>query len=116
MLARRYRLRSSRDISRVFRRGQYAVHGPFFIKSCPNYLSDTRIVIVVSKKVSKKAVVRNRIRRQVSGYFEGIWKTVMPGYDIVITVREDVSEHTSSRREADIVAVLRRNNLLKNEK
>lgn len=112
MLARSYRLRSPRDISRVFRRGHYAVSGPFLIKSAPNNLPLSRLVVVVSKKVSKKAVVRNKIRRQVSGYLEQNWKTVLPGYDIVITVREDVSKQETAKQHRDLAELLRRNHLI----
>ena len=92
MLASDYRLKKPRDIARVFKRGRFANAGALSIKYDRNGLDVSRLVIVVSKKVSKKATVRNRIRRRVSGILEERWQTVQTGYDIVITVREDVSD------------------------
>lgn len=47
---------------------------------------------MVSKKVSKRAVVRNRLRRRCIEMLKSQWQTLAPGYDIVISVHVDVSE------------------------
>lgn len=52
----------------------------------------SRAVVVVSKKVDKRAVVRNRNRRRLVAELNKRWQTVRPGYDIVITVRADLAE------------------------
>ena len=49
------------------------------------------MVVVVGKKVSKRAVVRNRIRRRLIGSLAGRWETVLPGCDIVVNVHTDIS-------------------------
>jgi ribonuclease P protein component len=50
------------------------------------------VVVVVTKKISKHAVVRNRIRRRLSALLAEHWATVATGYDIVVTVQSDVAE------------------------
>lgn len=44
----------------------------------------TRIGISVSLKVDKRAVVRNRIRRQVQAIFRQLLPAVAPGWDILV--------------------------------
>jgi ribonuclease P protein component len=113
MLAQKYRLRRSKDIARVYQRGRYSSGRDFTIKSLSNGYTETRIAIVVSRKVAKSAVVRNRIRRRISGQIEEAWKTVRPGYDIVITVREDISAIDTPILRDDLHKHLRRLELIK---
>lgn len=95
MLSRSVRLRQTRDINRVYARGRYGGAGGLHIKALKNNLEHARATIVVGKKVSKKAVIRNRIRRQIAGYLEANWQTIEPGYDIVVSVHEDISKISS---------------------
>lgn len=106
------RLRRARDIAVVFGRGQYAAIGPLAVKSLNRHADQGRAVVVVSKKVSKKAVVRNRIRRRLVETLAAEWATVSPGYDIVLTVREDVSKVSAAELKSQLVAVLSRGRLL----
>ncbi len=92
MLAKPYRLRSSADIARVYKRGQYgASQGVISVKAAASGRNYCRAVIVVSKKVDKRAVVRNRIRRRLASELERRWATLTPGYDIVVSVHSDIS-------------------------
>lgn len=65
-LPRKYRLTARKDFAGVFKQGETVRHGFFFIKFRPNNLAWARAGVVVSARVSKKAVVRNKIRRIVS--------------------------------------------------
>lgn len=47
--------------------------------------SESRVAIVVSKKVTKKAPERNRIRRRLYEAVRLRWSMIEPGYDLVIT-------------------------------
>ena len=49
--------------------------------------SQTRIGISVSQKVSKRAVVRNRIKRQLRAACRQLLPQLQPGWDVVIVVR-----------------------------
>lgn len=46
-----------------------------------------RAGIVVSKKISKVAVVRNRLKRQYRMVIRGLASRINPGYDILFLVR-----------------------------
>lgn len=62
-----------------------------------------RVAVVVSKKVNKSAVVRNRIRRRV---YEAVRKSVAPSasYDLIITVFNDQLAHCSPKEVHDMIA------------
>jgi ribonuclease P protein component len=98
VLARPYRLRKSADITRVYKRGVYGGSaGIISVKAATSGRPEARIVVVVSKKVDKRAVVRNRLRRRISGELERRWATVRPGYDIVVSVHSDISSLPTDR-------------------
>lgn len=113
MLPAPNRLKKSRAISRVFARGRYGVSEGLLIKTLPNGSGQSRLVVVVSKKISKKAVVRNRLRRRISGDLEPRWATVTPGYDIVISVRSDLSMLTPAQLTSRLNTALSKAGLTK---
>jgi ribonuclease P protein component len=61
---------------------------------------------VVAKKISKRAVVRNRIRRRLAGILRDQWQTVRPGYDIVVTVHQDIATETAQALQEALIAAL----------
>jgi ribonuclease P protein component len=93
MLAAPNRLKKNVEINRVYTRGVYGgAGGPLSIKALQTKRPQARGVVVVSKKIDKRAVVRNKIRRRLSAVLATIWKTVPSGYDIVVSVHTDVSK------------------------
>ena len=109
MLARQNRLRSASDIARVYKRGSYGGSGgTLSAKMAPSGRRVSRIVVVVGKKVSKRAVVRNRIRRRLIGSLASHWATVTPGYDIVVSVHADISELPAAALEDHLTRALTR--------
>ena len=92
MLASNHRLRKAYEISRVYKKGAYGGSGGVIsLKAASNGRSYSRVVVVVGKKVDKRAVVRNRIRRRLAEELRARWATVRAGYDIVISVHSDMS-------------------------
>jgi ribonuclease P protein component len=65
MLNKRLRLHKTKDIDRVFKGGR-VFHSPyFFIKTLKTREAGPRATVVVSTKVDKRAVKRNRLKRIV---------------------------------------------------
>ena len=52
----------------------------------------TRIGISISKKVSKKAITRNLIRRRIQGAIRELLPRISPGWQIVIIVKSQAVE------------------------
>jgi len=75
MLPRLNRLNKKQDIEKVFRSGRSVYAGALGLRLCPNKLPITRLAVVTSLKVSKKAVDRNRLKRRLR---EIIRQEIMP--------------------------------------
>jgi len=66
MLPRENRLRRNKDIKNVLTKGRTTREGFLFLKIVKNDLGILRFAIVVGKNLSKKAVVRNKLKRRIS--------------------------------------------------
>jgi ribonuclease P protein component len=112
MLARSSRLRAGRDIVTVYKKGAYASGGPFFVRARRTGAATSRAAIVVSRKVSKSSVARNRIRRRLSAVLEALWQTIPGGYDIVITAAADISDISAADLEKKLFTALNKSGVL----
>ena len=74
----------------VYKSGR-TIHGPLLaIKYAANPHGQTyRVAIVVSRKVNKSAVARNRMRRRLYAIMREMGNQINGPYDIVITVFHD---------------------------
>ena len=75
MLPKKYRLRKRKEIEKIFRKGNSKNLDLVFIKFLRNNLENPRFCFVVSKKISNKAVIRNKIKRLLR---EVVRKEVLP--------------------------------------
>ena len=65
MLSKKYRFHSRGGVNYVYKNGKTVRRAKMSLVFCDNARGFTRIAVVVSKKVEKSAVKRNRIRRRV---------------------------------------------------
>jgi len=66
---RRHRLLNAADYARVFREAERSQDRYFTVLTSPNTLTHPRLGLAISKKTDKRAVIRNRIKRQVRESF-----------------------------------------------
>jgi len=86
MLAQKYRLSKQSDFKLIFQQGK-KIFGPFFIiRYLPNNLENSRFTVIVSNKISKKATVRNKIKRQLREIIRLNLSKFKYNNDIIITV------------------------------
>ncbi|MDA3802832.1 MAG: ribonuclease P protein component [Patescibacteria group bacterium] len=84
-------LRRKKDFGQVFAAGQSFYCQLFLIKVLENNLNNNRLGIIISKKSCKKAVGRNRIKRQLREVFRDKFeKTIKKNYDVVIIVSRNI--------------------------
>lgn len=90
MISREHRFHGHNSLTYVYRHGKN-VRGPLMaIKYCPNDKRDAyRLAVVVSKKVSKLAVDRNRIRRRIYEAVRLLEPHMAVQFDLVVTVFSD---------------------------
>lgn len=75
-------------------------------------LPQPRFGFIVSKKVSGKAIKRNRIKRQVRSVIEQLLPRISPGYDILFIVHKTSLEAPREVLEEQILQFLTKKGLL----
>lgn len=107
MLERALRLNNSQDISRVYKKGQFANGELFRVKYLRNNLKHPRSTVVIGLKFSKKAVVRNLIKRRVRAYLAQLTDR-LNNFDIIIMPKiMDVDRFEYAQITKDLDRVLR---------
>lgn len=108
-LPQSHRLRQRRDFQAVYHKGIRRTGRYLILRGLPEPSSSpkeatqeqptinksklpTKIGISISQKVSKKAVVRNRIKRQIKAIFRQLLPRIAPGWQLVVVVRPGAKE------------------------
>lgn len=91
------RFHGTNSLNYVYRQGQTLRSKYFSIKFAPNSRRQTyRVAVVVSKKISKSAPVRNRIRRRLYELVRVEIADKLSNLDIVITVFDEETAKLSA--------------------
>lgn len=102
MIASTNRFKSRASLRFVYSKGSTYRNQNFAIKCALNQKRQQyRLAVVVSKKVSKLAVIRNKIRRRIFETVRLLEQDIEQPYDIVITVFND-SVATMPYKELEI--------------
>jgi ribonuclease P protein component len=83
MLPKQNRLKKEKDFQAVIRAGRPFREGLLILKYRNNGGEEIRFGISVSKKVSLKATVRNKVRRTISAVLPGFMPKIKKGKDII---------------------------------
>jgi ribonuclease P protein component len=104
VISRKNRFHGHASLRYVHQKGK-TVRGPYFmVKSAHNpRRSDYRVAVVISRKVHKSAVARNRIRRRLYTAVRLLKTDINGPYDIVLNVYEPKISEQSSKRLATLV-------------
>lgn len=86
MLVQENRLRKKKDFEVVFKQGDGFRQGFLYLKIRKNNLDTSRFGLVISKKFSKKAVIRNKTKRRLSEIIKAKLSETKKGMDIIIVV------------------------------
>lgn len=113
MLSKINRLREQKDFESVFKTGRY-LRGVFLSgKAAKNNLPRSRFGIVVSAKVSKKAVIRNKIKRRLRHIIYRRLPEIKEGFDIAIIAAPAAAEKTFGETVSEFNDLLEKGKLLK---
>ena len=109
MLKKKYRI--PKEV--VFEK-QQSTPSPFFVlKFAKNEMGLNRFGFVVSKKTDKKAVARNRIKRQVRFGIEKNFDKIKTGFDFLFIIKKQLLDKTTKEIEEIVLGELKRKKLLK---
>ena len=80
-------LKGDKTFQRVFKQGSQFGNRHFYFYYIANQENKNHLGIIVSKKVSKKAVVRNRVRRRIREAFRLSQPELKQGYNMIIIAK-----------------------------
>lgn len=89
-LPRSARLTGKAEFDRVFAAARRRNSRYFRIALTANALGHARLGMAVSRRVDKRAVVRNRLRRQIRESFRSAWPKLRP-LDVVVTAKPEAA-------------------------
>lgn len=112
MLKQENRLKNDKDIKTLFAKGRSVFDINFGMKFIKNSLSNSRFAIVVGTKVSKSAVVRNKIKRRIRSILEKRMPEIKPGFDVLVMVKKESLSQTFDQVANQIENILKRGKLL----
>jgi ribonuclease P protein component len=110
MLPLNSRLKKTKEIRDVFKNGRFFKEDFLILKTVKNNLNKSRFAFIVSRKISKKATARNKIKRRLRAIIEKKLKTIKTGTDNLIMVLP----FPEKKKFSDIQKAL--NNLIKKAK
>jgi len=106
-LNKKNRLKKKKDFEAVFKKGKAIIGNFLFAKYSGNNLGFPRIAFVVSLKVSKKAVIRNRTRRVISEIVLRNLKKIQP-VDMIIIANRKILEASKDDIVRDTEVIIKK--------
>ncbi len=108
MLPQIHRLRLDNDIKTLFARGKSVFGFLVGVKMAQNNLPISRFAVVIGTKISKRAVVRNRLRRQIRGIILKHLPEFKPGFDVIFMPKKEAIGKPSKVLEEDLLHIFKR--------
>lgn len=111
-LPKKARLAKNKDFLRVFQRSQRAESKNVLVRVHWKPAPPARIAVVVSNKVSKKAFLRNAMRRRIVEWLRQSTEVIAKPVDIVITAKPGAASFPKTELLGELQQILRRLRLL----
>ena len=112
MLPKLNRIRKKKDFEAIFKKGKGFKNRFLALKIVKNNLPESRFGFVISKKVSKKAVIRNKIRRRISEAIRLDLEKIKKGSDVVLVAYPGIEKNTFSETTELVKNILKKAGLL----
>ena len=108
MFSSKNRLRNKKDFDRVFKKGKGYKQVFLFLKVLDNDLGFNRFGIIVSKKISNKAVVRNKVKRRLREILKKKIERIKKGLDIVFLTNSGIEKQSFEDIEQEVEEILKK--------
>ena len=84
----------------------------FILKVSKSKLSYSRFGFVVSKKIDKRAVVRNSLKRKIRSCLEQNFEKIKPGYNMLFLLKKEAVNKSAEELCLEVNSVLKAQKLL----
>jgi ribonuclease P protein component len=95
MLTKHQRIAKKKDFDYIFTNGKSRYSNVIGVKFVVNGLTFNRFGLIISNKVSKSAVDRNRIRRRLYTQITTLLPILKIGYDVIVIIQPAAKNFTS---------------------
>ncbi|KPJ55541.1 hypothetical protein AMJ49_06885 [Parcubacteria bacterium DG_74_2] len=112
MLVKQNRLKNKRDFDIVFKEGKGFKEDFLFLKIKDNDLEFSRFGIVVSKKISNKAVIRNKIKRRLREILRRKIDKLKKGVDVILITSPGIEKQEFKDLEGKVEKILKKADLI----
>jgi len=112
VLTKKYCLKRKKDFERVTKKGKKIEIDFLVLKFLRNSLDVARIGFVVSQKVSKKAFLRNKIKRRLREIIKINLPNLEPGYDLIFFTKKGIIEKSFLEIKNMVEQILRKAKLV----
>lgn len=116
MLPAKNRIKRKKDFEIVFKRGANIKSPLLVLKFLKNNLDYSRFGFIVSQKVSKKAVIRNKVRRRLSEVARDEIKNIKTGLDIVFISLSGIEKKSFLEVKKDTLSLLLKGKIITKSK
>ncbi len=113
MLSKKNRLKKKSDFARVFKEGKSLKENFLVLRAAKGAQGPARFGIVVSRKVSKKAVLRNKIKRRISESIRLKIKKIKKEVDVLLIAVPGLEKKEAREIEETVDKLLKRAKCLK---
>lgn len=115
MLAKEFRIKFKKDFDNILKSRNKFFSNNFSLRFSQNNQDVSKFSIVVSAKISKKAVIRNQLRRRIFEILRLEMSNIKPGYSVMIFPKLGALLLDYQTLEQEIFYLLNKSRLLKNE-
>lgn len=113
MLPQKHRLKTFRDFKNLFTVGRFVKDGFISLKFSKNRLGVSRFAFIVSNKVSKNAVRRNKIKRRLREIIRvNLLTNIKQGFDIALIANPSIVNEDYNRLKEAVEKLLIKSKLL----
>lgn len=112
MLTKTNRLKKEKDFEKLFKKGKSFKNGFLILKIVPNDLKESRFGFIVSQKVSKKAVLRNKVKRRLRDIIQKNIAEIRKGIDAALIVLPGLETKSFSETKETLDKLLKKTGLI----
>ena len=112
MLLFKNRLKKKTDITNVFKKGTNIAGNFIFLRLAKNGLQDNRFAFVVGLKISKSAVKRNTIKRQLRDILRKNIFKARNGFDFLIITKPEIINKKYTEIEKELINLFKKSKII----
>jgi len=114
VLTKENRLKKKSDFDKVFKRGTKFKEDFLFLRVVNNNSKKSRFGFIVSQKVSKKATLRNKMKRRLRAMVRARMPKIKKGFDVVFITNPGLEKKDFWELEDILDTIFKKSNLFQN--